>query len=121
MTNIFQISQSSIAIRGSWNQCRGKLKSESKLFLSDFSLEIPFTLKVTSFPFRQNRGYVQRSKKHRKNCECRHPSLKSHNVIVNIIVLNCQKCNQCHKCQVSGHKSLHLDCSLRVFSKCHCH
>ena len=48
--------------------------------------------------------------KHRKNCECcpRHSLFKSHNVIVNIVVLNCQKCNQCHKCQVSGHKSLVL-------------
>ena len=32
---------------------------------------------------------------------------------------NCQKCNQCLKCQVSGHKCLGL--ILRVFSKCHCH
>ena len=28
-----------------------------------------------------------------------------HNVNVNIVVLNCQKCNQCLKCQVSGDKS----------------
>ena len=27
-------------------------------------------------------------------------------VIVNIVVLNCQKCNECLRCQVSGHKSL---------------
>ena len=49
-------------------------------------------------------------KKHRKNCECcpRHSLFKGHNVIVNIVVLNCQKCNQCHKCQVSGHKFLGL-------------
>ena len=48
--------------------------------------------------------------KHRKNCECcpRHSLFKGHNVIVNIVVLNCQKCNQCLKCQVSGHKSLGL-------------
>ena len=31
-----------------------------------------------------------------------------HNVNVNIVVLNCQKCNQCLKCQVSGHKSLRI-------------
>ena len=67
-------------------------------------------------------------KKHRKNCECchHHSLFKGHNVNVNIVVLNCQKWNQCLKCQVSGHKSLGLlfeDCSLREFSKCygHCH
>ena len=45
--------------------------------------------------------------KHRKNCKCCpcHSLFKGHNVIVNIVVLNCQKCNQCLKCQVSGHKS----------------
>ena len=45
--------------------------------------------------------------KHRNNCECgpRHSLFKGHNVIVNIVVFNCQKCNQCIKCQVSGHKS----------------
>ena len=37
------------------------------------------------------------------------PSLfKGHNVNVDIVVLNCHKCNQCLKCQVSGHKSLGL-------------
>ena len=48
--------------------------------------------------------------KHRKNCECcpRHSLFKGHNVNVDIVVLNCQKCNQCLKCQVSGHKSLGL-------------
>ena len=45
--------------------------------------------------------------KHRKNCECCHHQsvFKGHNVIVHIVVLNCQKCNQCLKCQVSGHKN----------------
>ena len=33
-----------------------------------------------------------------------HSLFKGHNVIVDIVVLNCQKCIQCHKCQVSGHK-----------------
>ena len=33
-----------------------------------------------------------------------------------IVVLNCQKCNQCLKC----HKSLGYDHSFRVFSQCHC-
>ena len=34
-------------------------------------------------------------KKHRKNCECchHHSLFKGHNVIVHIVVLNCQKCN----------------------------
>ena len=46
-------------------------------------------------------------KKHRKNCECchHHSIFKGHNVIVHIVVLNCQKCNQCLKCHVSGHKN----------------
>ena len=46
------------------------------------------------------------SEKHRKNCECchHHSLFKGHNVIVHIVVLNCQKCNQCLKCHVSGHK-----------------
>ena len=45
--------------------------------------------------------------KHRKNCECchHHSLFKGHNVIVHIVVLNCQKCNQCLKCHVSGHKN----------------
>ena len=44
------------------------------------------------------------------------PSLfiQGHNVIVNIVVLNCQKCNQCLKCQVSGLESLESLCSLNV-------
>ena len=44
--------------------------------------------------------------KHRKNCECcpRHSLIKGHKVIVNIVVLICQQCNRCLKCQVSGHK-----------------
>ena len=44
--------------------------------------------------------------KHRKNCECchHHSLFKGHKVIVNNVVLNCQQCNQCLKCQVSGHK-----------------
>ena len=50
------------------------------------------------------------SPKHRKNCECchHHSVFKGYNVNVNIAVLNCQKCNQCLKCQVSGHKCLGL-------------
>ena len=54
--------------------------------------------------------YLESFKKHRKNCECchHHSLFKGHNVNVNIVVLNCQKCNQCLKCQVLGHKSLGL-------------
>ena len=57
----------------------------------------------------QRRPWMQskRPKKHRKNCECchHHSVFKGHNIIVHIVVLNCQKCNQCLKCQVSGHKN----------------
>ena len=44
-------------------------------------------------------------KKHCKNCGCcpHHSLFKGHNV--NIVVLNCQTCNQCLKCQVSDHES----------------
>ena len=44
--------------------------------------------------------------KHRKNCECchHHSVFKGHNVIVHIVVLNCQKCNQCLKSQVTSLK-----------------
>ena len=74
--------------------------------------------------------------KHRKNCECCpcHSLFKGHNVNVNIVVLNCQKCNLCLKCQFSGHKSLGLLFvgvivivnfgqvrSSLIVSKCHCH
>ena len=35
--------------------------------------------------------------KHRKNCKCchHHSVFKGHNVIIHIVVLNCQKCDQC--------------------------
>ena len=49
-------------------------------------------------------------KKHRKNCKCS-PTLHSRVpmlFIVDIVVFNCQKCIQYHKCQVSGHKYLGL-------------
>ena len=48
-----------------------------------------------------------KQRKHCKNWECcpRHSLFKGHNVIVNIVVLNCQICNQCLKCHVSGHKN----------------
>ena len=44
-------------------------------------------------------------------------AIKGHNVNVNIVVLNCQKCVSVSsvKSQVTSLK----DCSLRVFSKCH--
>ena len=51
--------------------------------------------------------FLLKFQKHRKNCECchHHSLFKGHNVIVHIVVLNCQKCNQCLKCHVSGHKN----------------
>ena len=57
--------------------------------------------------------------KHRKNCECcpRHSLFKGHSVIVDIVVLNCQKCNQFLKCQVSGNKSENLIFFLNIFWK----
>ena len=41
-------------------------------------------------------------KKHRKNCECCpcQSLFKGHKVIVNIVVLNYQQCNQCLKCHM---------------------
>ena len=47
--------------------------------------------------------------KHHKNCECCpcHSLFKDHKIIVYIVVLNCQQCNQCLKCQVSGHRNCH--------------
>ena len=62
-------------------------------------------------------------RKHRKNCECchHHSVFKGHNVIVHSVVLNCQKCNQCLKCQVSGHKNFQkiwkLSKNLKTFQK----
>ena len=52
-------------------------------------------------------GNLRTHIKHRKKCECghHHSLFKGHNVIVHIVVLNCQKCNQCLKCHVSGHKN----------------
>ena len=54
--------------------------------------------------------------KHRKNCECCpcHSLFNGHKVIVYVVVLNCQQCNQCLKCQVSGHKIFK---NLKFFSK----
>ena len=63
------------------------------------------------------------SLKHRKNCECchHHSLFKGHNVTVNIVVLNCQKWNQCLKCQSSGHQSLKLPFGVFYKSHGHCH
>ena len=68
------------------------------------SLGSPFLIETSQLCWRSS------EEKHRKNCECcpRHSLIRGHNVIVNIVVLNCQKCNQCLKCQVSYHKSLGL-------------
>ena len=65
------------------------------------------TNSMLDFEFKCN---IKQWMKHRKNCECcpRHSLFKGHNLIANIVVLNCQKCNQCLKYQVSGHNSLGL-------------
>ena len=54
--------------------------------------------------------------KHCKNCECCpcHSLFKGHKVIVNNVVVTCQQCNQCFKCQVSGHK---IAKNLKIFQK----
>ena len=49
---------------------------------------------------------LRRSQESRMLSPSRHSLFKGHNVIVNIVVLNWQKCNQCLKCQVSGQNSL---------------
>ena len=56
----------------------------------------------------EGRAVLWGEDKHHKNCKCcpRHSLFKGHNVIVDIVVLNCQKWNQGLKCQVSGHKWL---------------
>ena len=57
-----------------------------------------------------------------KNCvSCHHHCVfKGHNVSVHIVVLNCQKCNQCLKCQVSsGHKYLGLLFEVALKMSCH--
>ena len=51
------------------------------------------------------RGRNQYAEEAKANSCPRHSLFKGHKVIVNNVVLNCQQCNQCFKCQVSGHKS----------------
>ena len=48
----------------------------------------------------------------------RHSLFKVHNVNVNIVVLQCQKCNQCLQCQVSGHKSLGSLFEIALWASC---
>ena len=61
----------------------------------------------SSFMFKEHLSAIWEGAKHRKNCECchHHSVFKGHKVIVHIVVLNCQKCNQCLKRQVSGHNN----------------
>merc|ERR1712051_50630 len=75
-----------------------------------------FTMRC--FPILNDAIFSRFKKKHRKNCECchHHSVFKGHNAIVHIVVLNCQKCNQCLKCQVSGHQKLS---SKSVIKNCH--
>ena len=81
-----------------------------KYFRSKISIILralrPITTSSQSFYIFCSTTYIV-FEKHRKNCECchHHSVFKDHNVIVHIVVLNCQKCNQCLKCQVSGHKN----------------
>ena len=56
-----------------------------------------FTFLVVSEPVLENIARIA-------NAVPCHSLFKDHNVIVYIVVHNCQKCNQC---QVSGHKSSH--------------
>ena len=37
--------------------------------------------------------------------------------VTNNVVLNCQQCNQCLKCQVSGHKNCHQKLSSKIVIK----
>ena len=67
-----------------------------------------------------NSTKFQNLKKHRKNCECCHHHFllfKGHNVIVHIVVLNCQKCNQCTmgqaQCKMGNRKMSTLPLILR--------
>ena len=58
------------------------------------------------------RGRNQYAEEAKANsCPC-HSLFKGHKVIVNNVVLNCQQCNQCLKCQVSGHK---ISKNLKIF------
>ena len=80
------------------------LRDELSIVKSKFQVKIlmlwwmPHVLKWIS--------HLKNYKKHRKNCECchHHSLFKGHNVYVKIVVPNCQKCYQCLKCRVSGHK-----------------
>ena len=58
--------------------------------------------------YRQKPLFFHENKKHRKNCKCcpLHSLFNGHIVSVNTVLLNCQKCNLCLKCPISGQKSL---------------
>ena len=97
------------------NLVKGKLKRygfmlSSRPLRSDKESFCQRCSSLLTFYEEMNDEYLYFPKKHRKNCECcpRHSLFKGHNV------LNCQKCNQCLKVQVSSHKFLGLLSSLIV-------
>ena len=75
-------------------------KYKSQWFSSSESFLIAFLTVSQEPPFPRLSGDC----KHRKNCECCPVSqlIVRYWMIVWIQVLNCQKCNQCLKCQVSN-------------------
>ena len=97
------------------NLVKGKLKRygfmlSSRPLRSDKESFCQRCSSLLTFYEEMNGEYLYFPKKHCKNCECcpRHSLFKGHNV------LNCQKCNQCLKVQVSSHKFLGLLSSLIV-------
>ena len=72
-------------------------------FLRCFIIFAPLFLKL-KFQFCQKIGTIVKNIARIANAVPCHSLFKGDNVNVNIVVLNCQKCNQCLKCQVSGHK-----------------
>ena len=85
---------------------------ECKFYVSFF--DVPFFQNIVMIP---KRSLLHLEFKTLQCCP-RHSLFQGHKVIVNMV--NCQKCNQCLKCQVSVSVTSIQDCSLRVFFKCHC-
>ena len=103
----------------------------TKVSLHSYNLFCNFWWSIWSSNNSQGQNFSQKLqffsvivKKRRKNCECchHHSLFKGHNVIVHIVVLNCQKRNQCLKCHVSGHKNFQklwkLPKILKTFKNC---
>ena len=94
-----------------WGRVDGSCNLEK--FLKSTIYEVYHNCRFKCFSW----GFIRL--KHRKNCECchHHSLFKGHNVIVHIVVLNCQKCNQCLKCHVSGHKNWNHSENIQKLSK----